>query len=128
MFTVAANRRYTIQTASCWALFLMLTTLLPLVGATQPGSASALLLSATIALPIILHVIATLELIRNGDEFARALTAKRFVIAWGIAMALWCAWGFAEQIAALRHAPGWMLYPLFWLSFGVVALFVRSSR
>lgn len=128
MFTEAANRRYTIQTASCWALFLALTMLPPIAGATQPGSASALLLSATIALPVALHVIATLKLIRSGDEFARALTAKRFVIAWGIAMALWCAWGFAEQIAALRHVPGWMLYPLFWLSFGVVALFVRSSN
>lgn len=128
MFTEAANRRYTIQTAGCWTLFLMLTLLPPPTCVAAPGSAGALLLSAAIAVPLALHVAATLELIKGGDEFARALTAKRFVIAWGAAMALWCAWGFAEQIAALRHAPGWLLYPLFWLAFGVVALFVRSSR
>jgi hypothetical protein len=42
-------------------------------------------------------------------------------------MALFSGWGFAESYAAASHAPGWLIYPLFWGVFGLVGPFVRSS-
>jgi hypothetical protein len=70
----------------------------------------------------------TLALMDESDEFVRALTARRFIVAAGLSMALFSAWGFAESYADAPHAPGWFIFPLFWLAFGVVSPFVRSTR
>jgi hypothetical protein len=71
---------------------------------------------------------ATLALIAESDEYVRALTAKRFIVAAGLAMALFSAWGFAESYAGAPHAPGWLVFALFWLAYGVVSPFVRTTR
>ena len=70
---------------------------------------------------------ATLALMNESDEFVRALTAKRFIIASGLSMALFSAWGFAESYGGAWHAPGWLIYPLFWGLFGLVSPFVRDT-
>ena len=38
------------------------------------------------------------------------------------------AWGFLETYAGAAHAPGWLIYPLFWAAFGLVTPLVRNSR
>ena len=43
-------------------------------------------------------------------------------------MALFSAWGFGESYARAPHAPGWLIYPLFWGVFGVVSPFIRTSH
>ena len=70
----------------------------------------------------------TLALMRESDEFVRAMTAKQFIIATGVAMAIAVFWGFCETFANAPHLPAWLIYPLFWAAQGVVSPFIRSSR
>ena len=85
-------------------------------------------LGLAVAAPVAGQIWATLALMRDSDEFVRALTAKRFILASGLAMAIFSAWGFVESYAHAPHVPGWAVYPLFWAAFGVVSPFVRTSR
>jgi putative oxidoreductase len=85
-------------------------------------------LSLAVALPIAGQIWATLAFVRDSDEFVRAITAKRFILASGVAMGLFSAWGFAESYAQAPHAPGWLVYALFWGVYGIITPFVRSSR
>jgi putative oxidoreductase len=128
MFTEAANRRYTIWTVVCWSVYAALIS-----GAgtrafdtlSQTGKA---VFGIAIAAPIAAHVWATLVMIRQADEFARAMAAKSFILAWGICITLFSTWGFLESYADAPHAPGWLVYPLFWLVFFALAPFVRTTR
>ena len=61
----------------------------------------------------------------TGETISRM---PRGVTATGVAFAVFCVWGFAESYADAPHAPGWLIYPLFWAAFGVVSPFVRTSR
>ena len=88
----------------------------------------AWLLGLVVAAPVAGQIWATLALMREADEFVRGLMAKRFIIAAGLAMALFSAWGFMESYAHARHAPGWLIYPLFWAAFAAVSPLVRTSR
>lgn len=90
-----------------------------------PGSWA---LALVVAAPVAGQLWATLALMHDSDEFVRAITAKRFILASGVAMALFSGWGFLESYAGAPHVPGWMIYPLFWGAFGVVAPFVRTTR
>jgi putative oxidoreductase len=84
-------------------------------------------LAVAVALPIAGHIWAMLCWMRDSDEFIRALTAKRFIIAAGLAMACVSAWGFAEAYAHAPHAPGFVTYMLWCAFFGLVAPFVRTT-
>lgn len=92
---------------------------------TAPGS---YLLGLAVAAPVIGQLWATLALMHDADEFVRALTAKRFILASGGAMAIFTAWGFVEEYARAPHVGGYMVYPLFWLCYGLVTPFVRTTR
>ncbi|HYD86916.1 MAG TPA: hypothetical protein VEA80_05540 [Vitreimonas sp.] len=80
-----------------------------------------------VALPIAVQIWATLAAMRDSDEYLRAIMARRFIIAAGVAFAVFSTWGLAESYAGAPHAPGWLVYPLFWAVYGVVTPFVRSS-
>ena len=92
------------------------------------GRPVAWALAATVTAPVIGQLWATLALIRESDEFVRALIAKQFILAAFLAMAIATLWGFGESFAGAYHLPAWIIYPLFWACFGVVAPFVRSTR
>lgn len=92
------------------------------------GRAAAWLLALAVAAPIAGQIWAVLSFMRDSDEFVRAVTAKQFIVASGIAMALFTFWGFAENFAGAPHAEGWLIVPLFWGAFGAVAVFIRSSN
>ncbi|HYC67200.1 hypothetical protein [Brevundimonas sp.] len=85
-------------------------------------------LAAAVSAPVVGQLWATLSLMRDSDEFVRAVTAKMFILAAGLAMALATLWGFGESYADAPHIPAWLIYPLFWACFGLVAPFVRNSR
>ena len=85
-------------------------------------------LALTVSAPVIGQIWATLSLMRESDEFVRAVVAKQFILAAGLAMAISSVWGFGESYAAAPHIPAWIIYPLFWACFGVVAPFIRSSN
>jgi putative oxidoreductase len=71
---------------------------------------------------------ATLVLMRDSDEFVRGVLARQFILASGLAIASYSAWGFAEVFAGAQHIPGFMVYFLFWLFLGAVRPFVRNTR
>jgi putative oxidoreductase len=89
---------------------------------------AAWLLALSVSAPVVGQIWATLALMKESDEFVRALTAKQFILAAGAAMAIASVWGFGESYADAYHVPAWMIYPLFWACFGVISPFVRSSR
>ena len=85
-------------------------------------------LAVAVSAPVVGQIWATLSLMRESDEYVRAMIAKQFIVAAGLAMALATLWGFGESYAGAYHLPAWIIYPLFWACFGVVAPFIRTSN
>jgi hypothetical protein len=125
----SANRRYVVRTMAFMSGYVAINVA-AIFGAfddiASPVAAWALALS--VSAPVVGQIWATLSLMRESDEFVRAVTAKQFILASGLAMAIASVWGFGESYADAYHIPAWIIYPLFWACFGLVAPFVRSSR
>ena len=121
-------RRYTIVTACVMAAYVALNVAAIFGALDGLAPAARVGFAMLVALPIAAQIWITLVTMRDSDEFVRALLARRFIIAAGAAFALFSAWGFAESYAEAPHAPGWMIYPLFWALYGFVAPFVRSTK
>ncbi|WP_374346820.1 hypothetical protein [Phenylobacterium sp.] len=123
-----AHRRYTLRTAAFMSGYVVIN-IAAIAGAFDdlrgPG---AWLMGLAVAAPVAGQIWATIALMNEAEEFVRALTAKRFIVASGLAMAILSAWGFLESYAHAPHAPGWMIYPLFWAMFGVASPLIRTSR
>lgn len=123
-----AHRRYTLRTAAFMSGYAAIN-MAAIAGAFDdlrgPG---AWLMGLAVAAPVAGQIWATIALMNEADEFVRALTAKRFIVASGLAMAILSAWGFLESYAQAPHVPGWMIYPLFWAMFGLASPFIRTSR
>lgn len=122
-----AARRYTFRT-----LGFMLGYVGALVGVIggaldSIGGVSGWLLAAAVSAPVAGQIWATLSFIRESDEFVAAVTAKRFILAAGLAMGLAVFWGFAERFAAVPHLEGWWVYVAFWALMGPMPLFVKDS-
>ncbi|MCZ8087394.1 MAG: hypothetical protein O9257_08720 [Brevundimonas sp.] len=92
------------------------------------GKPAGWLLGLVVAALVAGQMWATMRLIAESDEFVRILNTKRFVAAAGLTMALFSAWGFMESYGDAPHAPGWLIYPLFWGLFGLVSPFIRNTR
>ena len=123
-----AHKRYVIRTNLFMAGYVAVNVA-AITGAFDQiiGTSVGVVLGLCVAAPIAGQLWATLALMNESDEFVRALTAKRFIIASGLAMALFSGWGFAESYGGAWHAPGWLIYPLFWGLFGLVSPFVRDT-
>ena len=128
MSATPADRRYIRRTLAFMTGYVAVN-IAAITGAFDDiGKTAAWILALAVAAPVAGQIWAVLAWMRDSDEFVRALAAKRFVIAAGAAMALFSAWGFLETYAGAAHAPGWLIYPLFWAAFGLVAPLVRNSR
>jgi hypothetical protein len=90
--------------------------------------ASASILALAVSVPVIGQMWAALVLMRDSDEFVRGLLAKRFIAAAGITMAFFTSWGFMEVYASAPHAPNCIIFGIFWGSFGIVSLFIQTTR
>jgi len=84
--------------------------------------------SLIVAAPVAGHIWALLSWMRDSDEFIRALSAKRFIVAAGLAMAIASAWGFMELYAKAPHVSAAMIYPLFWAAFALASAFIHTTR
>lgn len=125
----AAGRRYVVRTMAFMSGYVAINVAAIFGAFDDVGSpVAAWLLAAAVSAPVVGQIWATLSLMRESDEFVRALIAKQFILSAGLAMALATFWGFAESYADAHHLPAWIIYPLFWACFGLVAPFVRSSR
>lgn len=124
-----AGRRYVVRTFAFMAPYVAINVA-AILGAFDEiyGRPQAWALALAVSAPVIGQIWATLSLMNESDEFIRALIARQFILAAGLAMAIASVWGFGESYAGAFHLPAWLIYPLFWACFGVVAPFVRSSR
>jgi len=123
------HRRYVIRTMAFMAGYVAINVA-AIFGAFDEiiGRPVAWVLAFAVAAPVVGQIWATLSLMRESDEFVRAVTAKQFILSAGLAMALATLWGFGESYANAPHIPAWLIYPLFWACFGLVAPLIRSSR
>jgi len=123
------QRRYTIRTLAFMGPYVAINVM-AIFGAFDEivGKPAAWGLAAAVAAPVIGQIWATLALMQESDEYVRAVVARQFIVAAGLAMAIASVWGFGESYAGAFHLPAWFIYPLFWACFGVIAPFVRSSR
>ena len=125
-----AGRRYVLRTFAFMIPYMLICVAMM---TTDPfdelmGKPAGWALAAAVAAPVVGQLWATLALMRESDEFVRMVTAKQFIIASGLAMAAVTFWGFGESFAGAPHLPDWLIYPLFWAAFGLVAPFIRSSN
>jgi hypothetical protein len=124
-----AHRRYAMRTWGFLAPYVAIN-IAAIAGLFDrlEGGPGAWALALAVSIPIAGQIWAVLALMNESDEFMRALTAKRFIVAAGAAMALFTGWGFAESYAEAPHAPGWLVYVLFWVAFCVTAPFIKTTR
>lgn len=124
----AAHKTYLIRTFAFMGGYVAVNAAAILGAFDDAAGWGARALGLAVAAPVAGQIWATLMLMRDSDEFVRGLTAKRFIIAAGLAMALFSGWGFMETYGDAPHAPGWIIYPLFWALYGIVSPFVRDSH
>ncbi|MFN3557850.1 MAG: hypothetical protein ACK4UQ_01090 [Brevundimonas sp.] len=125
-----AGRRYIIRTWAFMVPYMLVCISMMLTDAFDEiiGKPAGWGLAAAISAPVIGQLWATLSLMRESDEFVRAVSAKQFILAAGLAMALATFWGFAETFANAPHLPGWLIYAAFWGLYGLVSPFIRTSN
>ena len=127
--TAPAHKRYVVRTMAFMSGYVAVNVA-AIFGAFDDiaSPVAAWGLALTVSAPVIGQIWATLALMRESDEFVRAVVAKQFILASGLAMAVASVWGFGESYAAAPHIPAWIIYPLFWACFGLIAPFVKSSN
>lgn len=127
--TTSAQRKYVIRTVAFMGGYVAIMVAV-IFGAFDDiqGKPAAWLLAAAVTAPVAGQIWTTLAMMRDSDEFVRAVMGKQFILAAGVAMALFTGWGFAESFADAPHAEGWLIYPLFWGTLGLIAPFVKSSN
>lgn len=127
--TSVAHKRYVVRTMAFMSGYAVVNVA-AIFGAFDDiaSPVAAWGLALTVSAPVVGQIWATLSLMRESDEFVRAVVAKQFILASGLAMAVASVWGFGESYAAAPHLPAWLIYPLFWGCFGVIAPFVRSTN
>lgn len=125
----SAGRRYVVRTMAFMSGYVAINVLAIFGAFDDIGSpVAAWGLALAVSAPVVGQIWATLSLMNESDEFVRALIAKQFIIASGLAMAIASVWGFGESYADAPHIPAWIIYPLFWACFGLVQPFIRTSR
>ncbi|MFD0895492.1 hypothetical protein KBB96_19845 [Luteolibacter ambystomatis] len=126
--TISPARKYAIRTA------LFMSGYVAVNAAAISGAFDSMRPPATwvfalvVSAPVIGQIWALLAWMRDSDEFVRALSAKRFIVATGLAMAMASAWGLLELYAGAPHVSAAMVFPLFWAMFGLSAIFIRTSH
>ena len=86
---------------------------------SRPG---AYLLALAVTAPVVGQLWATLDCMRTADEYVARTLARPFILGAGLTIAAFTGWGFLETYAGVPHAPGWLVYPLFWAMYGLSGL------
>lgn len=124
-----AHKKYVFRTFAFMIPY-MVVCLAAIAGAFDEviGKPAGWVLAVVVSAPVIGQLWATLSLMRESDEYLRAVTAKQFIVASGLAMALATLWGFGESFAGAYHLPAWLIYPLFWACFGFTSPFIQATH
>lgn len=124
-----STRAYVVGSILNWLFFLAGLALLvwaQLGGFLTPwlGWPVALVITAS----VLGQFIVAYRSIAAMDEYWRGLTFKCGIVAAGVAISICVLWGFANQFLGVPAYPLWIVYPLFWGLFGIVSIFIRTSR
>lgn len=123
-----ARRRYVIRSAFFMTGYVAVNVAAIFGAFDDATPRGALILALVVSAPLAGQIWAMLAYMRDADEYMRSVMARRFILGSGIAMVLFCAWGFLEIYAGAWHAPGSLLLPLFFAAYGAVCPFVRISN
>ncbi len=128
--TTPAHRRYVIRIMAFTIPYVAICVSMMTTDAFDEvmGKPAAWALAAVVSAPVIGQIWAVLSLMRESDEFVRGVTAKQFIVASGLAMAVATFWGFGESFAGAPHMQTWLIVPLFGGMYGLTAPFIRTSR
>ncbi|WP_031236390.1 membrane protein [Asticcacaulis sp. AC460] len=128
MTTASPNARYMIGMSFWMVLYAAaLIGSILLIKSLQPTGPLLYVLAVAPALPIGGTIIVFLRYIDAVDEYVRAITTRRFVIATGLTLFLCTAWGFLENNAGAHEFSLYLVYPLFWGLYGATSIFVRQA-
>lgn len=122
------DREYRIGLSAWMVAYAALLTLsILIIRAQSPQGLLLYALAVAPSLPIGGTIWQMLRYMDRCDEYVRAIVTRRFVLATGVTLFLCTAWGFLESNAGLPHVDLYLVYPLFWGSFGVASAFVRQA-
>ncbi|TWB41932.1 hypothetical protein [Nitrospirillum pindoramense] len=123
----AACRQYRIGSAASMFVYCLSIAVINWSGLNIQGP---LLVLAVLVPPasIAVQLWLTLRFMGRVDEFMRALTAKRFIVAAALSFIVASTWGFLEVFLNMPHVPGFMVYAVFWVAFCLVSPFIRTTR
>ncbi len=125
---LSPNARYVIGLSVTMALYVAaLFASILLIRAQHPVGPYLWFLAVLPALPIGGTIIVFLRYIDEVDEYVRGVVLKRFIAATGLTLFICTAWGFLEENAGLHHFSLYLVYPLFWMMFGLSSAVYRKA-
>ena len=122
------KRAYQLQLLLFMGAYVCLLSVAELTQTSDFSAATSWFIAVSPALPIAGVVWTMLRFIDRSDEFIRALTAKRFIVASGMVYALATAWGFLELYAQAPDFPLYLIFPVFCGALGLAGLMVRTTK
>jgi len=125
---LSVNAKYTIGIFFWMVLYVAaLYGSLSLILSQHPTGPLLYSLAVLPALPIGATIVVFLRYIDKVDEYVRAVVLKRFILATGLMLFLCTAWGFLENAAPVHHFSLYLVYPLFWMMFGLASAIYRKA-
>lgn len=127
--TTANGRRYARGTMLTMGLYVagILAASLAVRGNNVHGAA-LIALALIPGLAIVGQIAVTLNYLRHCDEFLKALTARRLIMASMGTLAIFTVWGFLETFAGFAGPAGWAAYCIMWGLFGVISCVERFTQ
>ncbi len=127
MNTLSVNARYTIGIGICMTLYaLILVASLHAIRYQHPTGLWLDILAIAPALPIGGTIIVFQRHLDKLDEYVRGVLTKRFITATGVTLFLCTAVGFWKNGTGQTIMQMYLVYPAFWVAFGVASLIHRK--
>ena len=127
MNSLSVNAKYTLGIMFWMALYVAaLFGSILTIQAHNPTGPLLWALAVLPALPIGGTIVVFLRYIDKVDEYVRAVVLKRFILATGLTLFVTTAWGFLEDNAGAHHMSLYLVYPLWWGTFGFASAFYRK--
>lgn len=126
--TTAAGRAYAFGTLISMGVYVL--GILAASFAMEQNLAQPLMITLALVpgLAILAHIVVILNYLRRADEFLKAQTARRLIIAAMGTLAILAVWGFLETFAGFRGPEGWAAYGVMWALFGIVSIVERLRQ
>jgi len=127
MNSLSVNAKYTLSILVWMTLYVViLVGTISMIAHQHPTGVLLYALSVAPALPIGGTIFVFQRHLDKVDEYVRAVLTRRFITATGLTLFLCTAWGFLENGANVHHFSLYLVYPLFWICFGVASAFHRK--